>query len=400
MKNRRIIAFTGLWIGLLFLPAGCSSSQPDKKQAMETQWKQSSSVAQLPAIENLITAGRISEAKKEINKSLQTLSDSAQVHYLAGRIHVIDEHYDKAKWSFLKAIELDPQMASAWHALGSLAVLDKDNGHALDCYVQAFRLEPLKTEHVLSLSETYIETGQMEQARKVLKDGLVKQPRNLELMLALAGLDRQSGQPDDAATLYEQAILIHGAKPEILEPCAYFYASRRQWQKAADLFEQLISQYPTGSEHYTPALRSLAMCLFNAGRYAESLKKFDALSVLCRNDANVWLYMAQAALGADDAARAAACAQKSLQMKPGQSDAYAILGSAQYLQGYYHEAILSFDRVTDDAELGAYAWFMTGRCCQRLGQTIQANAAFSRAEELNPHGRLVRTFLKRTMQPL
>lgn len=400
MTKLKVLAFTGLWICVLCPQAGCSNSQAEKKQAMEAQWKQSSAGAQLPAIDTLIENGRIKEAKKEINKSLQAFPDSAQVHYLAGRVHVIDGDNSKAKWSFLKAIELDAEMACAWHALGSIAVLENDNGHALDCYVQAFRLDPLKTEHVLSLSEIYVETGQAEQARQVLKDGLVKQPRSLELMLALAGLDRQMGQYNDAEALYEQAILLYGAKPEILEPCAYFYVARGQWQKAADLFQQLIGQYSPGSEHYTSALRSLAMCLFNAGRYAESLKRFDQLSVSCRDDADVWLYMAQAALGADDVSRATACAQKSLQIKPAQPAAYAVLGSAQYMQGYYHDAIVAFDRVTGDKDLAAYAWFMTGRCYQRLGQTIQANTAFKRAEELNPNGELVRTFLKRSMQPL
>jgi len=399
MTKLKVLALTGLWIGLLGPQAGCSS-QAEKKQAMETHWNQSSSVVQLGAIESMIEQGRVSEARKEINKCLQALPDSAQVHYLAGRLHVIDGSFDKARWSFLKAIELEPQMARAWHALGSAALLEQDTGRALDCYVQAFRLDPLTSDYAVSLSEVYLQTGQMEAAQQVLKEALGKQPKDLGLMLALAGLDRQLGQNDEAAVLYEQAMLFHGSKPEILEPFAYFYVSRSDWPRAAGLFGDLIGQYPETSERYTSTLRALAMCLFNAGQYAESLKRFDELSVSCRDDADVWLYMARSALGAGDAARTVACAQKALQLKPGLAGAYAALGSAQYMQGYYSDAIASFGHVTEDKDLAAYAWFMTGRSYQRLGQTIDANAAFNRAEALNPEGRLVRTFLKRSMQPL
>ena len=50
--------------------------------------------------------------------------------------------------------------------------------------------------------------------------------------------------------------------------------------------------------------------------------------------------------------------------------------------------------------VAAFAWFMTGRCYRQLGQTVQANSAFDRAEQLDPNNELVTVFLKRTLESL
>lgn len=388
-----------LLISMMYLPAGCNQ-YAEKKQALEENWGKSTVAAQIPIISDHIDQGRIKQAKELLLKCMKSDPQSAGVYYLTGRIDVIEGRNDRAMQAFRRAVELDDQLAAAWHGLGSLAVLKKDNAAAVESYLKAQQIEPLNAEYVLSLCNVYIETQQADRAQEILKEGIDRQPRNLELMLALAGLEGQLGHNEQAIQLYEQALLLHGKRAQILEPCGYLYMSLQQWTKAAERFEQLIKLYTEGQDEYTLALRSLAKCSLNAGRYAEALKYYDKLTVFCREDADIWLSLAQSALGADDPGRAAASAEKALKLRTGWSAAYAMLGSGQYLQDQYDKAIASFSRVTDDEELAAYAWFMTGRCYQKLGQTIQANSAFERAEKLDPANELVTVFLKRTMQSL
>ncbi len=384
---------------MLCLPAGCNE-YAQKKQVIVNQWEESTALAQLPIIAGQIEQGRLKQAKESLNKCLQALPESAQAHYLSGRIHEIEGRYDKARQAYQKAVELDPQIAAAWHSLGSLAVLKKDNPLALECYQKAYQLEPLKTEYLLSLSDLYMETQQPDKAEAILKDGLAQQPRNLELILTLAGLCRQRGDTDQAVVLYRQGLLLHGKDPQILEPCGYLYISLERWTEAEEMFKPLVDSYPKDSDSYALALRALALCSFNAGRYAQAMNHYDKLSVLCRDDADIWLKMAQSALGSDNPQRAGQCAEKALRLQPAWPAAYAVLGSAQYLQNQYDKAVSSFSHVTDDGALAGYAWFMTGRCYQKLGQTIQANAAFEKSERINPSSDLVTTFLKRSTEPL
>ena len=98
-------------------------------------------------------------------------------------------------------------------------------------------------------------------------------------------------------------------------------------------------------------------------------------------------------MGSNDPKRAAYCATKALKCDPSNMQGYAVLGSAQYLQGEYGTALETFYKIVDHEELAGFAWFMTARCYQQLGQNIQANAAFEHAENLDPDSELISTFM-------
>lgn len=377
MNNVKACLTTGLLVCVVSLAGGCNE-YAQKKQAMEKQWDKTSSQAQLPDIAAHIDQGRIKQAKDELVKCLRANPDLAAGHYLAGRIYVLEGRNEPAEKSFQRAVELDPEIADAWHNLGSVAVLKKDCSRALECYRKAYELEPLKTEYAISLCELYVETQQTEQAMQLLADAMSRRPEQMEFMLALAGLHHRLGNDAQAIGLYEQGLLLHGKEPLLLEPCGYLYMTTKQWDKAADIFKQLAAAYPENSDRHIQAMRLLAMSSFNAERFAEALSYYNKISVVCRDDADIWLQMAESALGAEEADKAAACAQKALKLRPAWTAGFAVLGGAQYMQGEYEDAIRSFNNVVDDEQFGSYAWLMSGKCYEKLGQTAQANSAFER----------------------
>jgi len=391
-----VLCLAGLLLGL----SGCNESRAQKKQAMVEQWEKSSAHAQLPAIENLLEQGQIQEAKEALQKCIQTDPQQAMPYVLVGRIHFMEGRDERARESFQKAVELDPQLDQAWHFLGSLAVLEKDYDHAIKYFQGAIDLMPSKVEYILSLCDVYAETDQLDKAMKLIDQGISRQPRNVELLLFRAQICRRNGQVDEAIRIYEQALLMHGNLPQILEPCGYAFITRKQWMAAAEKFNLLIDQYVENDPRYNVTMRSLAMCLFNSEQFGQAFFWYDKLSVIYRDDAEVWLKMAQASLGLDDPKRASYCAVNALKAKPSWPKAYAVLGSARYMQGLYEQSLQAFYKITDDAELGAFAWFMSGRCYQQLGQSRQANAAFEKAEQLDPDNELIASFLKKTIHPL
>jgi tetratricopeptide (TPR) repeat protein len=126
----------------------------------------------------------------------------------------------------------------------------------------------------------------------------------------------------------------------------------------------------------------------NAGEYGRAVTYYDKLSVRQRDNEEVWLQMARAALGAGAAKRAAACASRALSLRPGWSDAIAVRGCAQYLESDYDAAIKTFSRVTASRKMGGFAWLMSGRCYQQLGRKDLADIAYDKASRLNPDSRL------------
>jgi superkiller protein 3 len=399
MSTKRI-ALGVTVLAVLVTAAGCTETHAQKKQAMEDRWEKTTAQAKIPQAQELIERGQLEKAKQLLTRCLEADPDMPTAYVLIGRIHFAEGRNTQARQAFEKAVQLDPQLDAAWHFLGTLAVLEKDYAQALEHYQKALDLQPARTEYILSLSDICIETGRLDRATEVLDDGLAQQSGNLDLMLAKAQLYQRSANRSEALRLYEQAQLMHGAVPQILEPCGYAYMADGQWLKAAEKFDLLLPHYKDNPERYNALMRPLAMCLFNAGRYGQALVYYDKLSVIFREDAEIWLNMAHAAMGLDDAKRAAYCADQALKYHPAWSKAYAVRGSARYLQGSYEQALKDFAKIAGEDELAAFAWFMTGRCYQQLGQTVAANAAFERAEQMDPKNELISTFLKGTLQSL
>ncbi len=367
---------------------------------MVAGWQQSTATAKIPLVEDLIERGELEEAKKTLEKCLQGDPQSALLHLLAGRIHFIEGRTEQARSCFEKAVELDPELSEGWHQLGSLAVMENDYDLALNYYGKTLALQPARAEYRASVADILVQLGQIEQAKETLQAGLRQQPRNLELLLAMARLHHQLGDIQQAIQTYEQALLMHGNHPGVLEPCGYAYVALKKWDKAAGKFTALLEKCQPETVHYNVVLRSLAMCSFNAGNYNLALDCYDKLSVVNREDPEIWVGMAQSALGLDDTKRAIHCADKALQLKPTWSEAYAVLASAQYMQGQYEKSLDTFHVIIHDDELSGFAWFMMGRCYRQMGQTAEAESAFERAEQLDPDSDLVTAFLKETVQSL
>ena len=240
---------TGVFLaGLLIAAAGCNETHALKKKAMVEHWEKSTANARLPVIENMIEQGRIEEAKKDLLKCLQADPENAQVFVLTGRVHAIEGRNDQARTAFKKAVELDDQSDQAWYFLGSLAVLEKDYGQALECYQKAVALMPAKADYIICLLGGLFLLFGVDQ--QTIDAGLSLQPQNLQLMLSKAQLCRQTGLTDEAVRIYEQALIIHGNLPEVLDPAGYLYVSQKQWSKAADMFKLLMKQYTEDDPRY------------------------------------------------------------------------------------------------------------------------------------------------------
>ena len=124
MRQLKQTAILFIMSGMTVLLFGCNETYARKKQAMETRWEKSTAMAKLPVVEEMINHSELEQAKETLNKCLSSIPESSQIHLLIGRIHFIEGRTDKARQSFQKSIELDPQLDKGWYFLGTLAVLE------------------------------------------------------------------------------------------------------------------------------------------------------------------------------------------------------------------------------------------------------------------------------------
>lgn len=390
MRQRMIILTVAVVLcGML---AGCAT-QNDKKQAAVEGWEKSGVPARLKTVEDLLERGRLDEAEETLRRCLEADPESARAYFLMGQLHFIENRSDQARLSFTEAVALDASYDAAWYHLGMLFDLDGNTTQAMDAYHTALSLKPAHTDYIVAVAQAYMRTGQIEQARELLEDRLRRQPGNRDMLLTMADLARLTGQPEKTTVYYTRILAGNAKDAEVLEALGYSYVALKDWNRAAETFAKLLTLVKDDAQSES-ILETAGLCAFNAGQYVQALRHYDRLSVMRRDDAEVWLKMAQAALGADRVERAAANARQALQLNPLWPQANAVLGSAQYLQGQYDAALRSFAYARSDDEVGGFAWFMTGRCYAQLGEAAKAENAYQRASETRGDSPLITRFLK------
>jgi tetratricopeptide (TPR) repeat protein len=212
--------------------------------------------------------------------------------------------------------------------------------------------------------------------------------------MTAAALASRAGNTDKAIRLYQRAAAADPKNTKALQSLAMLYISSGNWASAADTYEKAMAVADASeTENY---LQRLASCSFNAARFRTALDSYDKLSVLRRDDPDIWLGIAQSALGVSNLKRARYAAQKTLSLKNDCDEARLVLGCADYLDGKYLTALESFNKLVTDDKAGSFATFMVGRCYLKLGRTKQAQAAFDKATLTAPESPLVSIFLNET----
>jgi tetratricopeptide (TPR) repeat protein len=297
-------------------------------------------------------------------------------------------------------LKADKKLAEGLYWLGVVAEENRDYDRACENYIEASLLEPSNIDYILAVVDVLVARNKSEQAVKLLNAKMKALPHNVSLKVATADLVLREGDTKRAIQLYERVALLVDDSG-IVESLGYCYILDGQWDKAAEVFEKLLAEHKedrSTQEHRKltsyeerrrkSLLRVLGICNMNAKQYGRAVSCYSKLAVEERKNAQFWLQMGQAALGAGAPSRAFICAKKALKLRPGYADAVALLGCAQYASGDYLGAIESLEKTATDSKNGAFSWLMTARCYEQLGEKTQAERAYEKATEINPDSEL------------
>ena len=381
--KRILIVMTGL--AVLAMCQGCSS-YADQKLAAKMKWEKVSAEARATVAKDLFANGRYEEARTTVQQCLASDPEIADAHLVMGKLHYRDRKVVAAHRSMTTAVKYDEDLDQAWYWLGEIAQYNKQPDRAMECYDKAIRLKPVNTDYIIAAVRAYAAQGQYDEAIDLLEKKMVLLGGNVRLKVATADILQKLGKTAQAISAYNGAFLLEPDNIAIAEALAYCYITDEQWTEAAEIFEKISTS--VDGEKKTACLQMLALCCMNAGEYGRAVTYYDKLSVRQRDNEEIWLQMARAALGAGAAKRAAVCATRALSLRPGWSDAIAVRGCAQYLESDYDAAVKTFSRITASRKMGGFAWLMSGRCYQQLGRKDLADIAYDKASRLNPDSRL------------
>jgi len=366
--------------------AGCNSYE-QKKEAASARWEKATAKAKVAVAEDLFRNNNYVEAEKTLAKAIVSDPQLASAHLLMGQLQFAQAKIDSSRKFFDAAVVLDKDMHKGWYFKGLIAQKDNDLTEAITNYERAMVIQPDNIEYITAVVQMYTANDDYNKAITLLDRKIQLLPGKSEIRLAKAEILLRLGKLSGAIEQYNAVLLLEGNDPGVIESLGYCYIMDKQFSNAADVFERLTAG-ATGEKKKT-YLQMLAMCSMNAGQYGRAVGYYDQLSPDKRDDAQMWLQMGQAALGANVPARAIACSGRALELRPGWGEAIILQGCAQYLSGDYSTAIKTFRGVISNDQNAGFAWLISGRCYQQLGQKQLARKAYDNAARLSPDSKLL-----------
>lgn len=366
--------------------AGCES-QAQSRKAAKQRWESASGQIKLALAEQQYEQGDYEKAAQTLQGCLTGESVNPQARVLYGKLLLAKGHHYEAIGQLEAALKSDEKLHEGWYWLGVAAQQERDYPEACKYYEKALSLEAGNVDYILAVAEAQVARGNYLEAEKVLTEKMTALPDEMSLKIAAADLMCRLGESEQAIELYKHAMLMTNDDDGIAESLGYCYALSDRWDEAAEIFNRLIEQCKD-EQRKKACLEMTALCSMNSSQYGRAVNCYSRLSVSERNNAEIWMKMGQAALGAGAANRAFMCGQKALTLRAGYADAIALIGCAQYAGGNYDGAIKSFEKIASDKKNGGFSWLMRARCYERLGQISKAEGAYKKALEANSQSEL------------
>jgi tetratricopeptide (TPR) repeat protein len=183
-----------------------SSRTPISRQVLSEDPKNAEAYFNLGVIANLRAA--YDQALVMFKRSTELRPD-----YDESRINLANEYFrrgdfQQAKGQLEVAIEINPASPQAWYLLGRTWQAMRDSDQAIRCYRQVIDRSPGFNPARISLSITLVSEGQLEEARRILEDGL-EYPQDLHVIHTNLGIiERKMRKPDAAEKHFKRAIEI------------------------------------------------------------------------------------------------------------------------------------------------------------------------------------------------
>ncbi len=201
-------------------------------------WNKAKAIAPLPPTLGFslamayIRIGHPDWARKQLQALAEADGKNALYPYWLGRLDYDAHHYDSAILQFQKAIQLAPDMASAYNNLGLCYYRQRQNRLAVVNYQKAIDLN-LKSSHpdawpYLNLAITERALDQRIQAEAHLREAIRLDPNLAPAHFQLGNILEYSGQMTDAVSEFETAARLDA---DYAEP---HYALARIYKKLGD----------------------------------------------------------------------------------------------------------------------------------------------------------------------
>jgi tetratricopeptide (TPR) repeat protein len=374
----------------------------------------------------LVSSAQYSEARQQAEAVIQQDGRNAGAHRLLGEVALRQMDYVGAENELKQAISLDPHDPQTYGVLGLVELLDSENGAAEKSFQTAIDIKPEDPQTYINLADFYKGQNAPDRAEQVLRQGIVRLPKAVELPVAIAGLYVERSRTPEAKHLLDQVEADENNYPDGRRAVAQFYLDNGDASAALGRFLALVSK--SGNDQ--PAARKVAECYLQLGRWQDAEQWIDQrdkdrkdadfrllrarsylgafrlreaaaeLESLVKDSPDlpaVYFYLSQVDSAQEEGAQAQQALSDALRVQPGYLPALLGLGSISLQQNNASAALGYASQVIATSFWVADAHVIAGSSYLLQGDLTQAQRAFELAAGLNPRSPAVQERLGRVL---
>lgn len=266
--------------------------------------------------------GDLDKAIRELRKAVAEASEDALAIAALGEALSADSRRsnDQARHYLERLADRDSCPTVAWLALGRIALSDDDSEKASRYFERAAEREEkgsLRVQALVGLGDAHLHSGEGAQAKAVLSEALMIEPRNADVHAKLGDAHALLDLPAEAMRLYEKSLVI--CESAVVAKHALALALKQR-DIAAGV--AMANRVLAADANDALALTARGLDLAKQGQseaaratYEQALRRGECLEVL--------LALSELELAGGDIARASALAHRALRVSPRDSRAIA-----------------------------------------------------------------------------
>lgn len=181
----------------------------------------------------------------------------------------------------------------------------------------------------MDVVHAYLENGQFEAARDVLRTLLAYSPQHLEARRLLGRLELHLGQAESAFVLLMAVAQEHEDTPELAFETGLAALAANHLDAALDLFATELRLSP----HHAGAHFNTARVLCRLGRGREAVGHWRQVTVLQPDNADGWFNLGNTLFDNGDMAEAAAACEQARRLAPERTDVQRLMAAACQAKG-------------------------------------------------------------------
>ena len=207
----------------------------------------------LPAMAQLvdldIQATNYAAALKRVQSAAAANPKAPEFKILEARIYAAQGSWDPAEAALMKALELNPDLTSAYFQLAQIYVAAKRLPQAVQKLQAALDKEPTNQRYLMLLGMIQSELGDHAKARQAYEDLLKVNPSFSPALNNLAYLYAERlGQFDKAQELARRACDLQPGDPSAADTLGWVLYRRGDYQQALTLLRESAAKLPTEPE--------------------------------------------------------------------------------------------------------------------------------------------------------